>query len=82
MTIEKRKNISKIEITIHEGKNRQVRKMCQTVGYPVISLQRTKIGKLSLKDLKIGEWRYLNDKEIQEVRGGLEYHKNLRKKLV
>lgn len=56
--------------------------MCQTVGYPVISLQRTKIGKLSLKDLKIGEWRYLNDKEIQEVRGGLEYHKNLRKKLV
>lgn len=37
------KNISRVEITIHEGKNRQVRKMCEKVGYPVIALHRSKI---------------------------------------
>lgn len=58
------KNISRIEITIHEGKNRQVRKMCEAVGRSVKALHRTKIGNISVKDLKIGEWRYLNQKEI------------------
>lgn len=60
------KNISKIEITIHEGKNREVRKMCEAVGYKVIALHRSKIGKLDVKDLKIGEWRYLKLDEIEK----------------
>lgn len=59
------KQISRIEITIHEGKNREVRKMCEAVGYKVMALHRSKIGKLDVKDLKIGEWRYLGVKEIE-----------------
>lgn len=58
------KNISRIQITIHEGKNREVRKMCEAVGYKVIALHRSKIGTIDVKDLKIGEWRYLSEKEI------------------
>ena len=61
------KNISRVEIVIHEGKNREVRKMCETVGYKVIALHRSKIGKLDVKDLKIGEWRYLGEKEIENL---------------
>lgn len=59
------KNISRIEITIHEGKNREVRKMCEAVGYRVIALHRSKIGRLDVKDLKIGQWRYLTKKEVE-----------------
>lgn len=58
------KNISRVQIIIHEGKNREVRKMCEAVGYKVIALHRSKIGKIDVKDLKIGEWRYLSEKEI------------------
>ena len=53
------KNISRLEITIHEGKNRQVRKMCEAVGSKVIALHRSKIGDIGVKDLKLGTWRYL-----------------------
>ena len=58
------KNISRLEIIIHEGKNRQVRKMCEAVGRKVLALHRTKIGDLSVKDLKLGTWRYLKDFEV------------------
>lgn len=61
------KNISRVEITIHEGKNRQVRKMCETVGYKVIALHRSKIGNINVKDLKIGQWRYLTETEVQNI---------------
>lgn len=40
--------------------------MCETVGYKVIALHRSKIGKLDVKDLKIGEWRYLKLNEIEK----------------
>lgn len=63
------KNISRIEITIHEGKNRQVRKMCEAIGRNVMALHRSKIGNIGVKDLKIGEWRYLNLKEVKTVIG-------------
>lgn len=63
------KNISRLEITIHEGKNRQVRKMCEAIGKKVQALHRTKIGNISVKTLKIGQWRYLTKKEIQELKG-------------
>lgn len=63
------KNISRLEIIIHEGKNRQVRKMCEAVGKKVQALHRTKIGNIGVKDLKIGEWRYLNSKEVEQLTG-------------
>lgn len=59
------KNISRIEITIHEGKNRQVRKMCEAIDKKVLALHRSKIGNISVKNLKIGTWRYLNLKELE-----------------
>jgi 23S rRNA pseudouridine2605 synthase len=63
-----KKGTSVVEIKIHEGKNRQVRKMCEAIGHPVISLMRTKIGELSLEGLKPGEWRYLTNKEIDYLK--------------
>ena len=61
------KDISRLEITIHEGKNRQVRKMCEAVGRKVIALHRSKIGKIGVKDLDLGKWRFLQKKEVQEL---------------
>lgn len=61
-------HISRIEITIHEGKNRQVRKMCEAVGKKVKALHRTKIGSLSVKNLKLGEWRYLTEQEVEKLK--------------
>ena len=61
------KNISRLEIVIHEGKNRQVRKMCESVGKKVLALHRSKIGKIGVKDIELGKWRYLKDREIQEL---------------
>ena len=63
--ISKYKN--EIGIKISEGKNRQVRKMCEAVGLKVINLKRISIGKLNLGNLKIGEYRYLNKNEIDKI---------------
>ncbi len=60
-------NRSRLEIKIHEGKNRQVRKMCEAINKKVVALHRTKIGNIQVKDLKIGTWRYLTDKEIENL---------------
>lgn len=59
------KNISRLEITIHEGKNRQVRKMCEAIGKKVQALHRTKIGNIEVKELKLGTWRYLRPDEVE-----------------
>lgn len=61
------KNISRLEIIIHEGKNRQIRKMCEAIDKKVIALHRAKIGNLSVKDLKIGKWRYLKKEEYLKL---------------
>lgn len=63
---DEQKNFSRVQITIHEGKNREVRKMCEAIGKPVIALHRAKIGNIDVKDLKLGAWRYLTDKEISQ----------------
>ena len=63
------KNISRLEITIHEGKNRQVRKMCEAIDRKVLALHRAKIGNIGVKDLKLGTWRYLTQKEIEYLKG-------------
>lgn len=61
------KDISRLEIIIHEGKNRQVRKMCEAVGRKVLALHRTKIGDISVKDLKLGTWRYMKNLEVKNL---------------
>lgn len=53
-----------VQITIHEGKNRQVRKMFDALGYKVLSLKRIKIGELELGNLPSGRWRHLTAHEI------------------
>ena len=65
MKIDKEKDISRVEIIIHEGKNRQVRKMCEAIGKKVLALHRAKIGNLGVKDLKIGQWRFLKKNEVE-----------------
>lgn len=67
LKIDLEKNISRLAITIHEGKNRQVRKMCEAIGKKVQALHRTQIGNLTVKDLKLGTWRYLNEKEVEDL---------------
>ena len=65
LKVDKEKNISRVQITIHEGKNREVRKMCAAVGKKVLALHRCKIGNLGVKDLKLGTWRYLTKREVE-----------------
>ena len=61
------KNISRLEIVIHEGKNRQVRKMCETIGHRVLALHRSKIAGIGVKDIELGKWRYLTQKEVEKI---------------
>jgi len=53
-----------IDITIHEGRNRQIRKMCEAVGYPVMRLIRTKLGPWELGDLGSGKYRTLKPEDV------------------
>ena len=67
LKIDEEKDISRIQITIHEGKNRQVRRMCDAIGKKVLALLRSKIGNLEVKNLKLGTWKYLTEKEILKI---------------
>ena len=62
--VDKNKNTSLVEITIHEGKNHQVKKMFESVGYQVSKLKRTNYANLDLTNLRVGEYRKLSNKEI------------------
>ncbi len=64
-----RKNVptSWIELTLREGRNRQVRKMTAKVGHPTLRLVRTRIGKLTLEGLQPGKWRELKQEEIKAL---------------
>jgi len=57
---------TKLSITIREGRNRQVRKMCEAIGHDVINLKRVSIGALKLENLPSGKWRYLTPREVKE----------------
>ena len=67
LKIDEEKNLSRVQITIHEGKNREVRKMCEAIGKKVLALHRAKIGDIDVKDLKLGTWRYLSSKEVSKL---------------
>lgn len=65
--IDKKNQVSFVEITIHEGRNHQVKKMFDEVGFPVIKLTRERYSFLDTKGLKSGEYRYLNPKEVKKL---------------
>lgn len=58
---------SMLSITIHEGRNRQIRKMCEQVGVKLTKLRRVAEGKLALGELKTGKWRELTEQELQDL---------------
>lgn len=66
--LEKLDSKCKVKIVIHEGKNRQVRRMCDKIDHPVIALKRVSVGKIDLSTIKRGEWRYLNETEIKYLK--------------
>jgi hypothetical protein len=59
-----------LRITIHEGRNRQVRRMCEAIGHPVLRLVRTRIGPISDRSLRPGDWRELSTGERKAVTVG------------
>ena len=59
---------STLEITIHEGRNRQVRNMCDAIGHPVDALRRVAIGPIRDRKLKLGHWRELTEAEIAKLK--------------
>ena len=59
---------NELEIVISEGKNRQVRRMCEAVKLKVLNLQRTKIGNLELGNLELGKYRYLNKNDLEKIK--------------
>ena len=67
LKIDKEKKISRIQITIHEGKNRQIRKMCKAIEKNVLALHRAKIGELTVKNIPLGKWKFLNKNEIEKL---------------
>jgi 23S rRNA pseudouridine2605 synthase len=58
----------RLELTIHEGRKRQVRRMCEAVGHPVRSLERVAFGPLRLAGLEPGEHRRLSPAEVERLR--------------
>ena len=65
---EEREGNALLEITIHEGRNRQVRRMCEMADMRVTRLIRVKEGSLQLQDLPLGKWRYLTADEVRELK--------------
>lgn len=57
-----------LELTLHEGKNRHIRRMMEQLGYPVMKLKREKYGMLTLDGLQPGDYRPLTPKEIKQIR--------------
>ena len=63
-----RQALTKLVITLREGRNRQVRRMCASIGHPVRKLTRTRMGPITLGDLRPGEWRDLTPKEVSKLK--------------
>jgi 16S rRNA U516 pseudouridylate synthase RsuA-like enzyme len=69
--------VSTLLITIREGRNRQVRNMCDAIGHPVTHLKRVAIGPVKDTKLKVGQWRELSEAEVERLRksAALDQHK-------
>jgi pseudouridine synthase len=73
-TVKGARPTTKLTIAVHEGKNRQIRRMCSAVGLPVWELRRIRMGPIGLGRLKPGQWRDLTPAEIRQLKkaaGGL-----------
>lgn len=66
--ISKNEKFTTLRMTLYEGRNRQIRKMCEQVGLKVAKLTRVAIGTITLGDLAHGKWRYLTDDEINSLK--------------
>jgi len=66
--IDREQNIATLEITIHEGRNRQVRRMFEAIGHPINSLKRIRFAFITLTGLKRGSYRYLQPHEVEELK--------------
>ncbi|MGI6362056.1 MAG: pseudouridine synthase [Bacillota bacterium] len=64
---ERDKALTSLEISIHEGRNRQVRRMMEALGHKIVHLKRIAFADLTLKGLKPGQWRYLTDRELEKL---------------
>ncbi|MGL6106891.1 pseudouridine synthase [Romboutsia sp.] len=62
------KKYSICQIKIHEGRNRQVRKMCRAINHPVLRLRRVAMGEITLKDTEIGNYRHLSKEEVEYLK--------------
>ena len=85
-TVTKKCKVEKIgrfvfKITLIQGLNRQIRRMCEHLGYEVETLKRERIMNIKLGKLPIGEWRYLNEKELKDLKESLRESLNISEKL-
>lgn len=62
------KNYAICQIKIHEGRNRQVRKMCRAINHPVLRLRRVAMGKITLKETEVGKYRHLSKEEVDYLK--------------
>jgi pseudouridine synthase len=67
-----KKQLTMLTIALREGRNRQVRRMCASIGHPVRRLTRTKMGPISLGDLRPGQWRDLTPNEVKKLKAAAE----------
>ncbi|MGC8844614.1 MAG: pseudouridine synthase [Candidatus Hydrogenedens sp.] len=70
---------STIQLTIHEGRKREVKRMCDSVGFPLTSLKRISFAGINLGNLRTGKWRYLTPAEITYIRNLVQRQKNKEK---
>jgi 23S rRNA pseudouridine2604 synthase len=68
------------KIILIQGLNRQIRRMCEHLGYEVVSLKRLRIMNIHLDNLEIGEWRNLTEKELTELKNSLGASLNMSEK--
>jgi 23S rRNA pseudouridine2605 synthase len=64
----RRLGTAKLELTLHEGRKHQVKRMCETVGYPVVRLHRSRYAGLTVEGLEPGAWRELEPSEVSQLR--------------
>lgn len=62
------KKATRIRLTLHEGRKREVKQLCKAVGFPVIKLRRVEFAGITARGMKTGEWRYLTSTEISRLR--------------
>jgi 23S rRNA pseudouridine2604 synthase len=68
-----REGAQRFRIILTQGLNRQIRRMCETLGYEVKTLTRVRIMNIALQNLKVGEWRYLSGSEIKKIKQLVQY---------